>query len=130
MDTNNDGIIDYQEFIMACSSYENIVNEKNVRELFESIDLNGDGQIQMGELQAMFQEEQLSATGVGTGATAGNDEKAIWIQIMEEMDSTGSRTISYPEFQDSLFMVLQRNLDEVSPVLKSSYRASICIDGS
>ena len=84
----------------------------------------------MGELQAMFQEEQLSATGVGTGATAGNDEKAIWIQIMEEMDSTGSRTISYPEFSDSLFMVLQRNLDEVSPVLKSSYRASICIDGS
>jgi calcium-dependent protein kinase len=57
MDTNHDGLIDYQEFILACSSYENIVNERNVRDLFDQIDLNGDGCIQMSELQAMFQEE-------------------------------------------------------------------------
>jgi calcium-dependent protein kinase len=54
MDTNNDGLIDYQEFILACSSYENIVNERNVKDLFDQIDLNNDGFIQMSELQAIF----------------------------------------------------------------------------
>jgi Ca2+-binding EF-hand superfamily protein len=54
MDTNNDGLIDYQEFILACSSYENIVNERNVKDLFDQIDLNNDGHIQMSELQAIF----------------------------------------------------------------------------
>ena len=50
MDTNSDGLIDYQEFILACSSYENIINERNVKDLFDQIDMNGDGVIQMVEL--------------------------------------------------------------------------------
>ena len=45
MDTNNDGLIDYQEFILACSSYENIINERNVKDLVDEFDLNGDGLI-------------------------------------------------------------------------------------
>ena len=130
MDTNNDGLIDYQEFILACSSYENIVNERNVKDLFDQIDLNNDGFIQMSELQAIFQEEQMSNKGMGTGGSVGKDEKAIWIQIMDEMDQTGSGEITYEEFRDSMFLVLQRNIDDSQALyaLKLSQRASICVD--
>ena len=123
MDTNHDGLIDYQEFILACSSYENIVNERNVKDLFDQIDLNGDGVIVMNELQAMFQEEQMTAHGMGTGGS----DKAIWIQIMEEMDQNGDKQISYPEFRDSLFAVLTRNIDDNAAIaaLKISQRASV-----
>jgi hypothetical protein len=48
----------------------------------------------------------MSNKGMGTGGSVGKDEKAIWIQIMDEMDQTGSGEIAYEEFRDSMFLVL------------------------
>lgn len=68
----------------------------------------------------------MTAVGSGTGGS----DKAIWIQIMEEMDLNGNNEISYPEFRDSLFAVLTRNIDDTAAIaaLKISQRASVCID--
>lgn len=57
----------------------------------------------MSELQALFQEEQMEVRGQGTGGSTSNDEKAIWVQIMDEMDGNGNKEISYEEFRDSMF---------------------------
>jgi hypothetical protein len=43
---------------------------------------------------------------MGTGGSTNNDEKAIWLQIMDEMEANGIRELTYEEFRDSLFAVL------------------------
>jgi hypothetical protein len=49
---------------------------------------------------------------------------------MDEMDQSGSGEISYEEFRDSMFLVLQRNIEDTEAMyaLKLSNRASICVD--
>lgn len=83
----------------------------------------------MSELSAYFQDEQLLFKGQGTGGSTNNDEKAIWCQIMDELDSNGTNEICYEEFRDSLFSVLQKNIDESGTIMfRASQRASICFD--
>lgn len=45
----------------------------------------------------------MEVRGQGTGGSTSNDEKAIWVQIMDEMDGNGNKEISYEEFRDSMF---------------------------
>ena len=35
---------------------------------------------------------------------------------MDELDSTGTNEIGYEDFRDSLFMVLQKNIDETGTI--------------
>lgn len=43
MDTNNDGRIDYGEFITAMTNKDRLLNEENLRIAFDIFDLNKDG---------------------------------------------------------------------------------------
>jgi hypothetical protein len=72
----------------------------------------------------------MQVRGQGTGGSTSNDEKAIWVQVMDEMDENKNREISYEEFRNSLFLVLQKNIDDSKAAfaLKMSQRASICFD--
>ena len=63
MDVDNDGRVNYKEFILACSTYTTKINEKQIKELFDQIDVNGDGYIDMGEMKNFFQDEQYGESG-------------------------------------------------------------------
>ena len=54
MDQNNDGYVDYQEFIGACVDNHEVLNKENLEELFRSSDLDGDGRLSVQELKAVF----------------------------------------------------------------------------
>ena len=54
IDTNNDGLIDYDEFMTAASNRCKLLNDQNLRNAFEVLDSSGDGFISADELQGAF----------------------------------------------------------------------------
>ena len=50
MDTNNDGKIDYGEFLVAATNRVNLLSKQNLRATFSVLDANGDGRITADEL--------------------------------------------------------------------------------
>ena len=50
IDTNNDGLIDYDEFMTAASNRVKLLNDQNLRNAFEVLDSSGDGFISAVEL--------------------------------------------------------------------------------
>ena len=54
LDTNHDGKIDYGEFITAAVNRARLLNEENLRIAFNLFDADGNGQISVEELRAVF----------------------------------------------------------------------------
>ena len=50
IDTNRDGVIDYDEFMTAASNRVKLLNDQNLRNAFEVLDSSGDGFISAVEL--------------------------------------------------------------------------------
>ena len=55
LDTNQDGKIDYGEFITAAVNRTRLLNEENLRIAFNLLDKDGNGYISKDELRAAFQ---------------------------------------------------------------------------
>ena len=54
MDTDGDGMIDYAEFIAAAADREKLINDRNLKMLFELFDEDGNGVISVEELKNVF----------------------------------------------------------------------------
>ena len=91
VDLNNDGVIDYQEFITAAFDREQTLSQENLDKTFKTFDSNGDGKIDKGELMAIF----------GTGQASDNDEK-LWNDIIQQADLDGDGEIDHHEFTNSM----------------------------
>ena len=50
MDTNNDGLIDYGEFLTAATNRVDLLTKQNLAAAFNAIDVKGDGKITADEL--------------------------------------------------------------------------------
>ena len=51
MDSNNDGKIDFTEFVAAAYDRQKLLNKKNIKIAFDMFDVDGDGQISNEEFQ-------------------------------------------------------------------------------
>ena len=60
IDTDDDGKIDYNEFITAASDRLKLINIKNLKSAFSLLDLNGDGQISVAEIRHAFTHGNMS----------------------------------------------------------------------
>lgn len=58
MDTDNDGKVNYSEFLTAAVDHQAILNEKSLLACFNMIDENQDGQISLAELSNVFSGSQ------------------------------------------------------------------------
>ena len=54
MDTDGDGKIDYTEFITAAYNRELLLSQQNLQIAFKMFDQDGNGQLSMDELKAVF----------------------------------------------------------------------------
>ena len=86
VDMNDNGEIDYSEFLIAAANKKKLLTLQNVKEAFEAFDLNGNGYISHDELKEVL----------GPGKKI--DEK-VWTEIIKEVDTNGDGKISYAEFE-------------------------------
>lgn len=92
IDTDNNGVISYTEFISATvTSY--LVDESRLEKAFKAFDRDGNGQITMDELKQLF---------INEGEDVEADEAVK--KIIEEIDANGDGMIDFEEFKKCMGM--------------------------
>jgi calcium-dependent protein kinase len=86
VDKDQDGYVDYQEFITAATNKAALVQRENLMSAFSTFDRDGSGMITIDELKQVFDT-------MGTKKDA-----SLWLDIMKEVDSNGDNQISFEEF--------------------------------
>ena len=62
IDSNNNGVIDYTEFIAACMYSQNYSEEKQIKQAFQYFDKDESGTISKQELKQCLQSEDQTMT--------------------------------------------------------------------
>ncbi|OWF34955.1 neo-calmodulin-like [Mizuhopecten yessoensis] len=92
VDKDNDGEIDFEEFVsMMSKKWRDLEKEEDeIKKAFKVFDRNGDGMIEMRELKAVL-------TGLGERMT-----EEEFQDLMREADLDGNGVITYEEFSSVL----------------------------
>ena len=61
IDANNDGKIDYDEFMTAAANRVELLNKDNLMLAFKMLDANGDGNISAEEIRTAFSRGNMSS---------------------------------------------------------------------
>mmetsp|Transcript_14175 Transcript_14175/g.24939 ORF Transcript_14175/g.24939 Transcript_14175/m.24939 type:complete len:109 (-) Transcript_14175:99-425(-) len=83
LDTDGSGSIDYSEFLASTLSRKQYLKEEAAWAAFRMFDKDGDGQITKEELALVLEDKDL----------------AISLEIMKEVDTDKSGSISFEEFK-------------------------------
>ena len=81
LDTNNDGKLDFNEFISAATNRVILLNEENLIKAFSILDTNDDGRVSAKELQERF------AQGVYAAGSNLKLDDAFFDRLLAECDS-------------------------------------------
>lgn len=136
LDFNNNGTIDYSEFLIANLDPIKIVNEARLREVFDIFDYDRSGAITVDEIKKILgggggpkgekkRDSVAVASSVGAQPTenAGVDD-AEWDLILGEVDVNGDGEISFEEFLEMIFKIFgmedrlkHKTLEDVSAAM-------------
>ena len=97
IDMDNNGYIEYEEFVRAAVSKEHFVNENVLRFAFRYFDKDDSGEITFDEIESVFKESVTDKANV---------HKALE-QIIKEVDTNGDGIISFNEFADIMKKMLK-----------------------
>ncbi|XP_068606803.1 mitochondrial adenyl nucleotide antiporter SLC25A24-A-like [Brachionichthys hirsutus] len=107
-DTNQDGILDFEEFMQYLHT-----NEKQLKSAFASVDKNEDGKVDASEIQ-----HSLRSIGV-------NISLQDAAKILQRMDKDGNMTIDWNEWRDYFLFNPLSNLEDVAHYWKRSLMLDI-----
>ena len=85
LDQDQDGNIDYTEFLVSCADYQKVLSHENLKIAFQMFDTDGSGTITVDEIKMTLDGGQLA------------DDEA-WDLILKEADSNGDGCIDLKEF--------------------------------
>ena len=88
IDMDNNGYIEYEEFVRAAVSKEKFLSENVLRYAFRYFDKDGSGEITFDEIEEVFKESISDKTKL---------HEALQ-QIITEVDANGDRVIDFNEF--------------------------------
>ena len=83
IDSNNNGVIDYTEFIAACMYSQDYTHEKQIKQAFQYFDKDNSGTITADELRHCLQSEDQTLTD--------NDVD----KLIQEVDENNDGVIDY-----------------------------------
>lgn len=86
-DYNNDGVIDFQEFISACIDRKVLSNKSDVKVAFRILDTNKDGTITLEDFDDLFNSYGGSKM-----------DQEVWENLLAEADKNGDGKVSFDEF--------------------------------
>ena len=88
IDFNNDGTINFSEFLTVNIKKEKLLNEETLDNAFRMFDIDGNGYITIDELKKTMPLEITSKTG--------------WKELVSEVDEDGDYQISFKEFKEMM----------------------------
>ena len=100
-DFNNDGVIDFQEFMSACIDRQVLEKEDDLKVVFRLLDTNKDGVISLDDFDDLF-----NSYG---GAKMDNE---IWDKLLKEADKNHDGVVSFSEFKESMTTLLKKGLNK------------------
>lgn len=86
IDTDNNGYIDYTEFLRVTTDTSKLLSERNLRSAFSLFDKDGNGKISATEIKDML-----------SGGMYSSDD--IWRDLIEEVDQNGDGEIDMDELK-------------------------------
>ena len=98
-DYNNDGVIDFQEFMSACIDRQVLDKEEDLKIAFRLLDTNKDGVISLDDFDDLFNSY---------GGARMDTE--IWDNLLNEADKNRDGVVSFKEFKDSMTSLLNKGL--------------------
>lgn len=97
VDINNDGAIEYTEFLAASIDKESLLSEEKLLAAFKNFDKDGSGTISALEIKEIL--------GVGR-----NIPQHIWEEIIGEVDNDGNKSIDYQEFKSMMMELIDKEI--------------------
>lgn len=94
VDSDNNGFIDYTEFLKATVDVKKILNSDNLKIAFNMFDSDSSGSISAQELKKVL------ASGLAS-------EEDVWHNIIKEVDQNGDGEIDFSEFES----IIMNNLN-------------------
>ena len=95
---DNNGYIEYEEFVRAAVSKERFINENVLRFAFRYFDKDGSGEITFNEIEDVFRESLTDKNKVHESLE----------KIIGEVDVNGDGVISFEEFTNIMKKMLKK----------------------
>ena len=97
LDMDNNGFIEYEEFVRAAVNKEKFINVNVLRFAFRYFDKDGSGEITIDEIEEVFKKNIADKNKVHEGLK----------QIMKEVDINGDGMITFEEFSKVMKQMLK-----------------------
>lgn len=92
VDSNQNGYIDYQEFLLAALNKEKLLSKERLEAAFEAFDIDGSGKISSSELREILDMEE--------------SPNEVWEQVIREVDQNGDGEVDLKEFKDMMLSMI------------------------
>ena len=106
MDTDNNGYIGFEEFLIASINKEKILTEKNLKLAFNVFDRDKSGGISQNELKYILGEYNINA------------KDNLWQKMIQQIDLNQDGQISYEEFHKMMMEVINNKNKRFSMQIK------------
>ena len=97
IDMDNNGYIEYEEFVRAAVSKEHFIDTKVIQFAFRYFDKDGSGEITFDEIEEVFKESIQDKSNIHESLK----------KIIDEVDENGDGIISFNEFADIMKKMLK-----------------------
>jgi len=104
LDFNNNGSIDYSEFLIAHLNVNKLLGDDKLQEVFNLFDLDHSGSITADEIKKIL----------GSGKRVSDIEDNEWEKIIDEVDIDGNGEISFDEFKDMIYRLFSIKIEQES----------------
>ena len=108
IDTDNNGYIEFEEFIRASIDKEKLLTEKNLKIAFDVFDKDKSGGISASELKMLLGESNVHTKDV------------VWKNMIKEIDLNGDGQISFEEFKNMMNKVILKNKSDSASMEQNS----------
>ena len=100
VDTNQNNMIEYSEFITAACQYQQHLTDTKLKLAYDMFDLDGNGEITPFELKAIL--------------TTGKEDvkESEWERIISEFDTNKNGSLNFVEFKKMMLRVNEKQMQE------------------